>query len=379
MYRLVFRRVPLIVFLMISLNTIINAQWSMNLSTDQEYNDNPFLNRTATKTFLSTVDFGIVKNLDYMTINYSGLYVNFNSAPDRNFYLHQITLNKDFENSSIGINAEQRMNKDIYTYYDYTNLSAFYNDQFIFGDFFLALSPSLSLTTYKNISIMDNIKASLSWNLNHGFETGTTLIFGGAFNYKKYLYPTQTGTYSYVNESNNLVTEYYKDKNISSLTQLVTLGRIAQSVTPTTGLAFQYINRSILSGVASYVKELNIVYGDESEMFDDPVNYNGSHYSIELTQILLEDLEIKAGYQINRKNYPSQGLYDSLYNYDTSGNRSDIQNILNISVKRSFQFDFLNGSELSLKLNYQIINNQSNSYPFDYKSNSLSLNMGFGF
>lgn len=379
MYKTIINKAALILLLIFILNTTINAQWSMNISTAHEYNDNPFLIGSATKTFLSTVDFELSADLDFMAINYSGFYVNFNSAPDRNFYLHQISLNKEFENSSAGISVEQRINKDIYTYYDYTNITAFYNHQIEFDDFYLSILPSLNLTKYKNISIMDNIKSSLGWNLNHGFESGTTLIFGGSFNYKKYLDPIQSGTYSYIDENNNTVTGFYIDKNVSSLSQLVLQGRIAQSVTPTTGLAFQYTNRRILSGVASYVKELNKVYGDESEMFDDPVNYNADHYSIELTQILFNDLEIKTGYYLHKKNYPSQGLYDSLFNYDTSGIRSDTQNILDISIKKSFSLDLINGSELSLKLNYQIISNKSNSSPFNYTSNSFGINIGFGF
>jgi hypothetical protein len=232
------------------------------------------------------------------------------------------------------------------------------------------------MTKYTSIPILDNVTTSFSAAINKGFETGTTVILGGAFNFKKYLTPTQTGTYSYLDEANNLITESFRDKNVSSVSQVLTFGRIAQSVTETTGLAFQFTNRSILNGFGTFVKDLNMIYGDESEMFDDPVNYEGNNFAVELTQILFDDLQIKAGYYLNKKNYPSQGLYDESLFYNTDIMRSDTQSIFNLSLTKSIPLEFLNGNNLSIGLNYQTIKNKSNSYLFDYKSNSINLSLG---
>jgi hypothetical protein len=379
MYRRIKIRINVLFIILLFISSISTAQLSFKLSTNQEYNDNPFRSQISTKTFLSLIDFGLENDFENFSIGYNGSYVNFDVIPERNFYWHQLAVSKEFENSSLGIFAEQRVNKDIYTYYDYSNITAYYNHQFNVEDFNFTLSPNLSLTKYKNISIMDNYKGSFSFIVNRGLESGTTFIIGGAINFKKYINPTQTGTYSYLNANDSLVTESYRDKNVSSITQLLSLARIAQSVTQTTGLAVQYTNRSILSGIASYVKDLNMIYGDESEMFDDPVNYASNNLSLELTQIFFEDLEIKAGFHLNKKNYPSQGVYDMLYNYDTSNTRSDTQNIFNLSIKKNFQLGFLNDTAFSAGVNYQLIDNKSNSYLFNYKSNSINLNLGLGF
>lgn len=361
------------------ISSLSSAQWSFKLSTDQEYNDNPFRTQLSTKTFLSSVDFGLENDSENLSIGYYGSYLNFDVVPERNFYWHQFAMWKSFENSSLGIYAEQRLNKDEFTYYNYTNITAYYNEQFNLENFFFTLSPNLSLTKYKNISIMDNFKGSLGLNINRGFESGTTFIIGGAFNYKKYLNPIQSGTYTYLDENNKPVTESYIDKNVSSITQLVSFGRVAQSITETTGLAVQFTNRSIFNGFGAFVKDLNMIYGDESEMFDDPVNYEGNNLSLELTQIFFDDLEFKAGFFQNRKHYLSQGIYDKLYNYDTGIMRSDTQNIFNFSATKSIPFEFLGGSALSIGLNYQLIDNQSNSFLFNYKSNSINLNLAFEF
>jgi hypothetical protein len=219
----------------------------------------------------------------------------------------------------------------------------------------------------------------MNGSINRGFETGTTVILGGAFTYKKYLDPTQRGTYSYINETNQLVTEAYTDRNVSSVTQMLSFLRIAQSITPTTGIASQFTNRSILNGFGSFVKDLNMIYGDESEIFDDPVNYEGNNLSIELTQILFNDLTIKGGYFFNNKFYPSQGIYNEAYNYNTGIMRSDVQKIFVFTMYKNFSLDDSEDIGLSVGLKYQYINNQSNSVLFNTKANSMSVNIGLNF
>lgn len=357
-------------------SSISLAQWNFGLSTQNEYSDNPFRNSLAEKSFISSLDFNLQRDLNFLNVGYTGSYLTFAQLPERNFYTHQISLTKNFENSSLGFLTDQRFGKDIYSYFDFSNYILFYNHLFQIDSIYFSLAPNLSITNYDEINILDNAKLSISYYMNKGFDSGTTFIVGGAFNLKKYLSPTQTGVYSYLDENNNLVEESYVDKNVSSISQLLTFGRIAQSITSTTGLAFQFTNRSILSGFGAFVKDLNLYYGDESEIFDDPVNYEGNSISLELTQLLFEDMQIKAGYYFNNKHYPSQGLYNNFYEYNTEIMRSDAQSVFNLSISKSIPLGFLDDLHLSVGLIYQMISNKSNSYLFDYKSNSINLNLG---
>ncbi len=375
-----FRKInSLIVIGFLLLTTQAFAQLSYSFSTEQEYNDNPFRSQLATKTLISSLDYSLEHNSDLLTIGYNGSYYNFEAVPVRNFYWHQLSAYKSFENSTVGILAEQRLGKDIYTYFNYTNVTGYYTQQFRWDDFHIVVSPNASLSKYPSISILDNLKFSLNGTINRGFETGTTIILGGAFTYKKYLDPTQSGTYSYLDEVNQIVSETYMDKNVSSITQMLSFLRVAQSITPTTGLAAQFTNRSILSGFGSFVKDLNMIYGDESELFDDPVNYEGNNLSIELTQILFDDLSIKGSFFFNNKFYPSQGIYDEAYNYNTGIMRSDTQKILDFSLNKDIHLGSSEDFSLSVGLKFQLIKNQSNSSVFNYNSNSINLNVGFNF
>lgn len=368
-----------IIFLLLIMLGFSYGQISFSISTEQEFNDNPFKSVLPEKTIISSFDGGLEIDLDAVSFGYYGSYINFDIVPERNFYWHQASAWKSFDNSTLGFYAEQRINKEEYSYFNYTNLNAFYQQKFSIGEFHFSVSPNISLTKYDNISILDNYKLNMGYFVNRGFESGTTLILGGAFNYKKYLDPVQSGIFEYFDSTNTLIKETFTDKNINSLSQLITYGRIAQSITPTTGAAMQFTNRSIINGIGNQYKELNMVYGDESEIFDDPVNNEGNGFLLEITQLIGEDMSLKAGYYFNKKFYPSQGIYDEAGNYLTGIMRVDSQSFVNILFKKTFTLDDSSSSVLSLGLNFQYINNKSNSYWFNFNGNMLNISLGVQF
>ncbi len=368
-----------IIFLLLIMLDFSYGQISFSISTEQEFNDNPFKSVLPEKTIISSFDGGLEIDLDAVSFGYYGSYINFDIVPERNFYWHQASAWKSFDNSTLGFYAEQRINKEEYNYFNYTNLNAFYQQKFSIGEFHFSVSPNISLIKYDNISILDNYKLSMGYFVNRGFESGTTLILGGAFNYKKYLDPVQSGVFEYFDSTNTLIKETFTDKNINSLSQLITYGRIAQSITPTTGAAMQFTNRSIINGIGNQYKELNMVYGDESEIFDDPVNNEGNGFLLEITQLIGEDMSLKAGYYFNKKFYPSQGIYDEAGNYSTGIMRADSQSFVNILFKKTFSLNDSSSSVLSLGLNFQYINNKSNSYWFNYNGNMLNISLGVQF
>ncbi len=361
----------------LSIHTYINAQVSLQLTTEQEFNSNPFRSKTPEKNFISSYDFTLQQEIGSFGYMYNGTIYNFSNTPDRNFYWHMGGFWKSFENSAISVSAEQRINDPIYTYFDYFEAALNYEHQFSFWDMTLDLYPSLVYTSYKNISILNNVKTSLTLSINKPFETGTTIITGGAINHKIYTSPDKQDWVSIVNDSGAVENVLIKSQNATSISQLTGFLRIAQSITPTTGIAAQYTNKSIISGVASSVKLLNLTYGDESEMFDDPVNYGANSLLVELTQIFFEDLQIKLGYYYNSKNYPSQGIYLNESDYITDITRKDTQNIFQFSASKKFSLG--ENIDLNIGLKFYTISNNSNSYLFKYDSRAFNINAGISF
>lgn len=356
---------------------LIFSQFSAGLSSEQEYNSNPFKSIVPESNLISLYDL----ILQYKTGDWGFLYnvnsTNFNTTTDRNFYWHSIGIWKSFDTSILSFSAEQRINKELYTFFDYYELNLAYEHQFSFFDIDASLFPSVVYTSYKNISVLSNVKTSMGFTLNKSFETGTTIIFGGMLNHKIYTDPNKTDLIQALDDSNRVVDNIIESKNTSSITQLSGFGRIAQAITPSTGLAFQFTNKKIVNGLASSVKELNLTYGDESEIFDDPVNYEGNNILVELTQILFTDLELKLGYYYNNKKYPSQGIYNANAEYNLNIERNDTQNVFSFSAQKTFSLS--EKLSLDLEMNFHYIKNSSNSYFFKYNSSSFGLNVSLSF
>jgi len=353
------------------------SQFSFQLVTEHEYNNNPFRSRIPERNFISAYDFTLQYEHKNLGVMYNGTAISFNKTGERDFFNHMGGIWANFDSSSVSLSFEQRVNNPLYTYFDYTQADLNYEHHLTLLNMSLDIYPSLSYAVYKNIPLLNNLKSSLSISFNKPFETKTTIIFGGAVNHKIYTRPDYTGIVPVTDDAGIITNTLVESRNATTLTQLTGFFRAAQSVFQSTGAAVQVTGKKIISGIANSVKELSLYYGDESEIFDDPVNYEGISFAAELTQILFSDLELKLGYYNNRKYYPSQGIYEADNTYFTDTEREDSQNIVSFSAKKPFEITEKLGFEIGLKINF--IKNASNSYWFQYNSTGVNLNLGLTF
>ncbi|MBN1638017.1 MAG: hypothetical protein JW866_03560 [Ignavibacteriales bacterium] len=356
----------LVILFLLLLSNLSNAQFLFSISTDQEYNDNPFNSPNPLSSVVSSYDLGVESYFGDFNLGYYGSYTMFSEFSQRDFWWHQFGLWYYSENGSTsgGLYAEQRMNKDIYNFYDYMNFVGYLKFLFEIEDFYNTLHITAEYTKYDYFTDLNNILASGGYRISRSFESGTTAILGSIFSYKNYF------------DDEIVITSGNKTPYTMHLSLY---GRIAQSVTSTTGIAAQFTNRNILDGTGNYNMQLNQPYGDESGLFDDPVSYEGYAFTGELTQILPFEIILKAGYSYNNKDYKFQGIYtgDTTYTYTTT--RLDKQNNLYFGLKKTFALSESGDIELIVALRYQMINNSSNSYWFNYKTNSIGLNLDLQF
>ncbi|MBN2570995.1 MAG: hypothetical protein JXA68_02600 [Ignavibacteriales bacterium] len=359
--------IKLFVLTFLFLSNINSAQFYFSVSTDQEYNDNPFNSPTPFSSMISSYDLGVEAYIDNFNLGYYGSYTMFSEFSQRNFLWHQFGLWYYSENGSItaGLYGEQRINNDLYNFYDYMDFTGYVKYLFQLEDFYNTLHLNLELTKYDYFTELNNWLASVGYKLSRSFESGTTIIGGGIFSYKNYF-------------DDEIVISSGGNKTPYTM-HLAYFGRIAQSITSRTGLAAQFTNRHILDGTGNYNIQLNQAYGDESGLFDDPVSYEGYAFTTELTQILPLEIILKAGYSYNNKDYKYQGIYtgDTTYTFTTT--RFDKQNNLYVGLKKSFPLSETSDTELIVSLRYQMINNSSNSYWYKYKSNLIGLNIDLQF
>ncbi len=359
------------IFIAIGVSNITYGQWDINISTLQEYNDNPFHSPLATESFINTFNVSVEKAFSKVNIGYYGNYTNFTESSTRNYYWHQVGLWSSTNNFLYGLNIEQRLNGIDYSFYDYINYNSYLKYKFNINNIYIFGNTSLNVTDYKELNDLDNLLGSFNITANKSFETKTTLISGLDFKYKNYF---NTNLSSLTNIDNNIT-----NSNSAYTTQLNFFVKIAQSITSTTGIAAQYTNRNIIGGTAKTIRQLNFAYGDESKYFDDPISYEGYTASLQITQILPMEIILRGSFFYNSKEYPSQGIYTEADKFNTDISRFDVQKIINLGAQKKFYFGKAENTSLTLVLNYQHILNSSNSFWYDYNSNKINLGLNYNF
>ncbi|MBK8943977.1 MAG: hypothetical protein IPM32_01785 [Ignavibacteriae bacterium] len=365
-----YKNYNIVLMAILLLSSELFGQWNFSLSTQQEYSDNPFHSPVPVSTLISTFDLGIEYKHETLGIGYYGDYTIFHEIAERNYFWHQIGFWNSANDLIYGLYFEQRKNNIEYELYNYTNYNAYLRYKFQFSDINIFSKASLSVTNYSYLTDLDNLLGSIGIGFNKSFETKTTIIGGVNFNYKNYFE---------TNLNDPLLIGDSLEQSFSSsvfTNQLNFYGRIAQSVSENTGLAFQYSHQNIVGGTAKYVRQLDYIYGDESQYFDDPVSYESNTISAQITQLFGDGFSLKGIYSFTQKEYPSQGIYLDPEFFDSTILRKDDQSLLRFTLSKTFEFA---QSNIDVSLSYLAINNLSNSYWYKYKNSQFNIGFDYQF
>ena len=380
------------------------SQWNFHLSLDQAYNNNPFRLPEQQESWISSFNIGIQRDFDNFVMNYHGSYNYFEAIDVRNFYWHEAGVGFNSQKTNFGINAEQRVNQTDYNIYNYSMLNGYFNQHFQLAQFNWLWSNDAFYNNYSELSQLNNWEINSNIRIHRTLPTRTTLMGGSGIYYKRYTNSEQTvaidttsnqimasilgngkggsggGRHGMIGGGGGYFSQtVYADFEVPSITQIRLWTRLAQSLTSTTGLAVQYNYQDLLSESARFVTGISYNYSEEAEIFDDPMGYKGSSIGGELTQLLFGAMIFKSTFYYKDKQYVSQGTYTDAEVYDGSTLRSDINKTFWIYLQKRIGINFGGGSDLVLKLNYQWINNQSNSYWYDYSNQQVSLGLEFQF
>lgn len=360
----------LYIFALYFISQSLFGQLNFSLSTSQEYSDNPFHYPIPVSTLISSLDLGIEYKLNNLGFGYYGDYSIFHEINDRNFYWHQFGFWNSDENLIYGLFLEQRINNSNYEFYNLTNYNGYTKYKLPFNDLNCSINASLSYTNYSYLNDLDNLLGSAGIDFNRSFESKTTIMGGISYNYKNY-FETDLNDPSIIGDS---LEQSFSSSAFTS--QFNFYGRIAQSILENTGLAVQYSQQNIIGGTAKYIRQLDYVYGDESQYFDDPISYESNSISAQLTQLFGDNFMLKGIFTYTKKEYPSQGIYLSEELFDSNILRNDKLTAVNFSLSKRFE---LENSYILLSLSYINTNNISNSYWYKYKNNQFNIHFDYQF
>ena len=374
------------------------SQWYYSLYAEQEFNSNPFGLPEAQQDQISRFSMGLQKDWDKVSVQYFGSYLNYLHNSLRNFYWHQLYLGGESQNTGWNLSAENRLNRKEFEIYNYLTVRTGFFHALNSNDYLWRIRGTLSLNNFLQIQELNHLLFSASGSLNRSFQTRTSLIAALSFNYKYYLKPEPSqevppdSNVSYLASVSSINQGpgpghgsggggggggfyYTSTSETPQVAQIYLSLRLAQSLTRSTGLAIQYQNRTNINKYDRSIAGLIPGYTTESQIFDDPLSYELQSYGTELTQILpyLFSLKISAYHQ--QKQYVAQGIYVDPENYTDTVRREDTFNTAWFILEKRFNFKLLAETSLALQFTFQWVDNQSNSYWYDYTSQYYSFGL----
>ena len=375
-----------IIIIIFLLSSFTPAQWNFTITTEHEFNSNPFRSPFPEQQFNSSFNIGIQKEFKDLSLLYYGSYSRFYETNERNSYWHQLGFYNNDESTKFGAYVEQRYNTVDYDFFNYSNVTGYLKQKIDWSFMNTLLQTSATYKWYNNLQSYNNALFTLGFQLNKSFETKTTFIIQSLLSYKNYV---NTGTesigqggsgkgmmsgYGY----NTAYTDTASYPKVTS-TQIFSSLRVAQSIFENTGIAAYYQNRSLIEGSGTWYGGTNYNYGDESDLYDDPISRRENTFGFELTQILPELIILKSGYMHSNRTYPSQGIYSDAETLVQELNRNDKQKYYYLNISKNFMLSEELGQSLNLNIAYNYINNESNSFWYNYNLRQVSLNLGFVF
>ncbi len=348
-----------ILILILALNTIIStyAQTGFSASVTYQNDSNPFHLPVASSSSITSFDFGIDQSLNILNISYLGSYNIYHSYEDANFYWQQIALYSDSDSISWGAVFDNRINNEKTSYLNYYSGSAYFKYLFEAADIYWKINADANIMKYKDMTDLDNYTLSLYLGGIKSFETGTTMILGTETNYK-----------SYLNSFNQ------SDKNYSSdIVQLNLISRISQKLLDNLGAAVFYTNKIIINNPSLNPLKYEMGYGDESIYYEDAKASKGYVAGTLITGIFPSDITVRGGFNYSKADYTSQPIYMNSELMDFNVSRSDTKYSFSISASKEIPLTNDYSSILNLSIDFQHINNESNSYWFNYKTNTYTL------
>ena len=139
------------------------------------------------------------------------------------------------------------------------------------------------------------------------------------------------------------------------------------------------MTKKIIAGTAKEVELINSGFGDENQIYDDPVSFQGIAAGFELTQLLPSEIVVKAVFYYHEKEYPAAGIYINEDDYINTTRRYDIQRTGFINITKSIYSIFSENDFIDLSINFNIIANNSNSFWYNYNNRIISLNFDYQF
>jgi len=390
MPKVIIKRGLTLIFLF-TLTFRVSAQVEISFNSVNSYDDNIYLTPEKTGDFIADMELKI----DYLikphpqksvlSLYNSSEYIAYINYSEKNIFLNNFGLayvqafgKKKTVKLYLGSSWFLRKNKIEYDYYDYNQFYTYANWQININKTFLKAGYNFRYRSYAYLPDLTNAQHYLFLQLNHSFKTRTSIILESDYGYKAF---NGIETYSTIstNRGRHITTQTVPDGTASpSMSHIILLGRVAQSITKKIGIFVQYRKQISLTDETDYINFDQ--YSQNDELFDEPFSYSSSGFSSKLTFLLSKSSKLQiSGYYIN-KDYISERAFISEEDTEGLGDiRNDTKEGASLNLSKSFFPKTKQIKSIKTFLNYSYMYNQSNSYWYNYNNNTISLGLSIYF
>ncbi len=363
------------------------AQVNFAVDISETYDDNIFLSVTPQRDFLSDASLGIYFQPKDSALNFQfhSNYFAYATNSERNLLMNKIhfsyyiPLDTAKTNSwNVGGNWSDRINSDIYNYYNYNQLYGYTSFFFKLNETRLKTGYNIRYRDFANYPDISNLQQYLYIQAHRSFPSRTTLILEANLGMKTFqgedsvIQVDSSGKY----HNQGLIT--IEGENIN-LVHLLLMGRVAQSLHDRVGLYVQYNQQISLIEKGSYLNGSEF-YQDE-ELFDDPFSYENSEIISRLSIMLPNSFSIETGPTLSYKNYLTEKAYLSASDTLALGSeRQDTKFSYSFNLDKKFNIKKTSRMKsCKLYARYSFVSNTSNSYWYNYKYNALTIGLSATF
>ncbi len=364
------------IILLILLPALIFAQPGLLLKTSSGYTDNAFNNYRQNSDYYTWLN--AYANHDWIQENsgirfyYDGSYSAYNQYSDKNYMVNDFGmsfynyLGQKGNRINAGLSFGSRNHSDAYSWYNVKSGNLYANIKLVLTPQFYGYAGiEMDMQQYDVLEPFSNTQSRFYLRVSRFFNSGTTLIAETDL-MSKY-YSTESNT-SPVENFPEIVTLGDNNSN-----QFVGLIRLAQSISPKTGLSGQLMVRRNLSNSTRYLgTETGFYYSDE-EIFDDIYGYHSTEFDLKLKQRLPWKLSFTLGSSMKNKDYENRLAMDIEGNvFSDYRTRLDNRYTYWASLEKQIRFAS-NLTPLKMSISITFINNQSNDLYYHYNTQYISF------
>lgn len=305
---------------------------------------------------------------------YNGSLTSYDRYTDKNYHNHSLGVSwymlpgTNGNRFDAGISISKRLHSETYHWFELETGSVYLNSKIVLNEqLYSYVGFNLTSRRYDNLSAFSHWQAVVFARLSKFFATGTTVIVESDIINKQY-FPLDSETPSAI------FPEIVTVGDGSSISSVLLL-RLAQGITPKTGLGLQLQGRKNFSNTTRYLGNLDGYYYSDEEMFDDMFGYNEEKIALTLTQRLPWKSKLVFQNSLQWKNYTNRLAFDLEGN--PLGNeqmRRDKRWVMDITLEKSTRLS-RSVDPLTLSVSWSVVNNHSNDPYYDFNNGYMNFNL----